>query len=91
MYGTSTTLLLQVVCTQPRAVAAQQLAGRVAEEYAAGDESKGQRDQLVGYHTGNTTSVNPQTCRIKFVTEATLLAEIQNNSDLSRQSSNSFV
>ncbi len=78
---------MQVICTQPRAVAAQQLAARVATEYAAGDEEQGSRDQLVGRHVGSNQSHNPQKCQIKFVTEATFLTEIRNNADLSRYAS----
>ena len=76
--------MLQIIVTQPRKVAAQELAKRVGLEYAAGDRRRAQRSQAVGFHVGGNRSFNPQLCRIKYMTEAVLLNEMLNNADLSR-------
>ncbi|KAL3130380.1 hypothetical protein ABBQ38_008205 [Trebouxia sp. C0009 RCD-2024] len=74
----------QVIVTQPRKVAAQELAKRVGLEFAAGDRRRAQQSRVVGFHVGGNRSFDPQQCRIKYMTEAVLLNEMLNNADLSR-------
>ena len=56
--------------TQPRKVAAQELAKRVGLEFAAGDRRRAQQSRVVGFHVGGNRSFDPQHCRIKYMTEA---------------------
>ena len=68
---------LQVVCTQPRRVAARGVAERVAVEMDVrlGDQ--------VGVHHRDNNNTNAQT-RLKFVTEGILLRQCQGDPLLSR-------
>lgn len=70
--------------TQPRKIAAEELAKRVAIEYAAGDYSRARGEEVVGFHVGGKRNFNPQKCRIKYMTEAVLLNEMLQNADLRR-------
>ena len=70
--------------TQPRKIAAQELAGRVAFEYAAGNQHQAKQAGVVGYHVGGQRAFNEHTCRIKYMTEAVLLNEMLNGVDLGR-------
>lgn len=70
--------------TQPRKVAAQELAKRIALEYAAGNPSRARQDGVVGFHVGGNRSFHPQKCCIKYMTEAVLLNQMLSNADLSR-------
>ncbi|DBA71364.1 TPA: hypothetical protein ACH3X2_011173 [Trebouxia sp. C0005] len=74
----------QVIVTQPRKIAAEELAKRVAIEYAAGDYSRARGEEVVGFHVGGKRNFNPQKCRIKYMTEAVLLNEMLQNADLRR-------
>lgn len=60
----------QVVCTQPRRIAAQTLAQRVSEE--VGKDSMG---GIVGYSVRFDDCSDPQRTKIKFVTDGILLRE----------------
>ncbi len=70
----------QIVCTQPRRLAARALASRVAEEFGC------QVGEEVGFQIGaSNPRVSPQT-RIRFVTDAILLNEYHNDRRLSAYS-----
>jgi HrpA-like RNA helicase len=43
---------MQIVVTQPRKIAAQELAGRVAFEFAAGNPHHAKQAGVVGFHVG---------------------------------------
>ena len=78
---------MQIIVTQPRKIAAQELAGRVAFEYAAGNPHHAKQAGVVGFHVGGHRAFNEHTCRIKYMTEAVLLNEMLNGADLGRCSS----
>ncbi|CAF3634772.1 unnamed protein product [Rotaria socialis] len=63
----------QIICTQPRRLAARALASRVAEEFGCklGEE--------VGLHIGVSRALVSARTRIRFVTEAVLLNEYYND------------
>jgi ATP-dependent RNA helicase DHX8/PRP22 len=63
----------QIVCTQPRKLAATSLATRVAEEW---DGRRGTVGQMVGYAVGGARPKQTSTTKMKFVTNRTLLNEI---------------
>ena len=75
---------MQIIVTQPRKIAAQELAGRVAIEYAAGNQHHAKQAGVVGFHVGGHRAFNEHTCRIKYMTEAVLLNEMLNGADLGR-------
>ncbi|KAL3130393.1 hypothetical protein ABBQ38_008218 [Trebouxia sp. C0009 RCD-2024] len=56
----------QVIVTQPRKVAAQELTKRVGLEFAAWDCRRAQQSRVVGFHVGGNCSFDPQQCRIKY-------------------------
>lgn len=66
----------RVVCTQPRKVAAESLARRVAEEWACGKAERAQVGGAVGFATGGRAMVSRWT-RIEYVTEGVLLARLR--------------
>ena len=61
----------QVVCTQPRRIAAQTLAQRVSEEVGGRDAMGG----TVGYSVRFDDCSDPHRTKIKFVTDGILLRE----------------
>ena len=85
VHRTQCLVATQIIVTQPRRIAAQELAARVAFEYAAGNKEQARRDEVVGFHVGGNRRFTPA-CRIKYMTEAVLLNEMLNNADLSRYS-----
>ncbi|UJR12418.1 hypothetical protein I4U23_016594 [Adineta vaga] len=66
----------QIICTQPRKLAARSLAARVAEEYGCkiGEE--------VGFQVGGGRPTTSNKTKIKFVTDTLFLNEYQNDSML---------
>ena len=64
---------LQIVCTQPRKLAAMNLAKRVAEEW---DGVAGTLGQAVGFKASGFHKATPGVTRMKFVTNRVLLNEI---------------
>lgn len=66
----------RIVCTQPRNIAAESLAQRVAEEWACGRQEAVQVGGAVGFST-EARSLTSRRTRIEFVTEAVLLARLR--------------
>jgi HrpA-like RNA helicase len=64
----------QIICTQPRAVAAITLAERVASEYAAGSKCAAV-GEIVGFDADGIHCHGPET-RIRYVEESMLMNEI---------------
>lgn len=64
-------MIQQVICTQPRKIAAISLAKRVAYEYMGGVETP-DAAQWVGYHVGGQKRLHRNN-RIQFMTESVLL------------------
>lgn len=62
----------QILCSQPRKIAAVSLAERVTLEYAAGNQKHAIVGHMVGYRVGSKRKAKPYT-RIEYLTEGTLL------------------
>ncbi|CAF3303040.1 unnamed protein product [Rotaria sp. Silwood2] len=63
----------QIICTQPRKLAARSLAARVAEEYGC------QIGEEVGFHVGGGRPTTSKRTKIKFVTDTLFLNEYKND------------
>lgn len=67
----------QIICTQPRRLAARALASRVAEEFGC------QVGEEVGFQIGASNPLISSQTRIRFVTDAILLNEYHKDRRLS--------
>jgi HrpA-like RNA helicase len=65
---------LQVICTQPRKIAAVTLTKRVAFEFAAGKETA-ESKKWVGCHVGGENRLHLNN-RIQYMTETVLLNQL---------------
>ena len=70
----------QIICTQPRRLAARVLASRVADEFGC------QIGEEVGYQIGASNPRISSRTRIRFVTDGILLNEYHNDRKLSKYS-----